>query len=84
MKLEGYRKLILAAADRYVERDPDPTAVIWPGAMGDAVMLLTEVYRETGEKKYLDRAEQLAARSGTPTAQMLPPGLVIWRQSASS
>lgn len=63
VKDDGYTKLFTAAADRYVANDPNFDAVVWPGAMGDAVMLLTEVHRETGEKKYLDRADQLATKS---------------------
>jgi hypothetical protein len=75
VKDDGYKNLLTAAADRYVTNDPNFNAVVWPGAMGDAVMLLTEVYRETGEKGYLDRAEQLASKSATtffPDGSPLP------------
>jgi hypothetical protein len=66
---------LTAAADRYVTHDPNSNAVVWPGAMGDAVILLTEVYRETGQRRYLDRAEQLASQSVTtffPDGSPLP------------
>ncbi|MBN2292985.1 MAG: hypothetical protein JXM70_11200 [Pirellulales bacterium] len=65
VKLDGYRKLFIQAADRYMQADPDYKSVVWPGAMGDAIMLLVETYRETGEKRYLDRANQLARKSLT-------------------
>jgi len=76
---DGYKRLFTAAADRYVTNDPDFDAVVWPGAMGDAVMLLTEVYRETGEKRYLDRAERLAARS---VATFFPDGSPLPKASS--
>ena len=63
VKLDGYRKLFRAAAERYVKTDPDTSRVIWPGVFGDAIWLLVEAHRMTGRKEYLPRAEQLAAKA---------------------
>ena len=63
VKLDGYRKLFLDTAERYVRSEPDPSRVIWPGAVGDALAVLLNAHRFTGEQKYLDRADQLADKA---------------------
>ncbi|MFH1267315.1 MAG: hypothetical protein ABIK89_16450 [Planctomycetota bacterium] len=60
VKREGYKRLFLAAVERYVAREPDRSAVLWPGVMGDAITLLLAAYRTTGDPKYVARAGQLA------------------------
>jgi hypothetical protein len=60
-----YRKLFLAAADRYLNSEPDTSIALYPGALGDAITLLTRAYRTTNDKKYLKRADQLADRAVT-------------------
>jgi len=59
VKAEEYEKLFLAAADRYLASEPDASRVVWPGAMGDAITLLVEVHRITGDRRYLDRGDRL-------------------------
>jgi len=63
VKREGYRSLFLAAAERYLHGEPDPKAVVWPGAMGDAMAVLLRAHRLTGQQKYLDRADYLAGKA---------------------
>ncbi len=59
VKRDGYKKLFLEAAERYMTSDPDASKVVWPGAVGDAIMLLLEVHRITGDQRYLARADSL-------------------------
>jgi len=63
VKLDGYRKLFLDTAERYLRSEPDPSRVIWPGAVGDALAVLLNAHGLTGEQKYLNRADQLARKA---------------------
>jgi len=56
----GYRRLVLASADRYLTRDPPPEAVLYPATLAHAVWLMLDAERLTGEAKYLDRADHFA------------------------
>lgn len=60
VKLDGYKALFLAAADRYLRRDPDLTITLYPGALADAIAVLLGAHRLTGGGKYLDRADAFA------------------------
>ncbi len=53
----GYWALIEDAAERYMTSDPDTSLQLYPGAVSDAIDLLLEVYEETGDTRYLDRAD---------------------------
>jgi hypothetical protein len=37
--------------------EPDSSLQLYPGAVSDAIDLLLEVYEETGDTRYLDRAD---------------------------
>ena len=63
VKLEGYKTLALAAADGYLASDPEASAVVWPGAVGDAILLLLEAHQMTGRAEYLGRADSLGRRA---------------------
>ena len=54
-KDERFLQLAKAAADRYLETDP-PEQKLTPMALAAAIDLLVAVARETGESKYLTRA----------------------------
>ena len=64
---EGYRKLILATADRYLESGPELkpytedgrtiTPKVDAGTIGRVIGLLNYAYRLTGDENYLRRAE---------------------------
>jgi len=60
----GYKALVVAPAVRYLKSDPDPKAVVYPGAMGDVIWLMLAAHeltaRGTGRSKYLDRADHFA------------------------
>lgn len=64
--LDGYRKLALAAADRYLDSEPDLqhlTLPLFPDALAEAIALQLGAWRLTGEQKYLDRAGYFAEYS---------------------
>ncbi|MCE5251260.1 hypothetical protein LLG96_13670 [bacterium] len=61
--LEGYRRLVLDTAARYLTSEPDTTIALYPGALADAIALLLSVYRMTGEQRYLDRADVFGRRA---------------------
>jgi hypothetical protein len=63
VKLDRYRRLVLAASERYLVCAPNETTTLYPGAMGDAIALMMGAFRLTGQTKYLDRAEGFARRS---------------------
>ena len=60
VKLQGYRKLIVQTADRYVGRQPDLSVPLHPGTFGNLIFLMVGTYDLTGEQKYLASAEQYA------------------------
>ncbi|MBI5687743.1 MAG: hypothetical protein HZC54_21950 [Verrucomicrobia bacterium] len=60
VKLDGYRTLFLAAADRYLRRDPDLAITLYPGALADAIAVMVAAYRLTRDAKFLDRADVFA------------------------
>ena len=57
---DGYERLIRAGAERYFKNDPPVEAVTKPGVVGDVVLLLTAGYELSGEKRFLERAAEIA------------------------
>ncbi|MGD8239743.1 MAG: hypothetical protein PVH68_14380 [Armatimonadota bacterium] len=57
VRLDGYRELFLATAQRYLTSDPDMSITLYPGALAEAIAVMLGAYRLTGEQKYLDRAD---------------------------
>jgi hypothetical protein len=60
VKLDGLKQLFLAAANRYLRRDPDLSITLYPGAVADAIAAMLGAYRLTREANYLDRADAFA------------------------
>lgn len=58
--LEGYRRLILGAAQRYLASDPNPDATIYPGPLGDVIFLMLAAHELTGDGAYAERAHHFA------------------------
>lgn len=85
-KIEGYRKLVTAAADSYLQSEPEmkdsvdksgnqASPTLYPGAMGDAIAVELAGYRMTGDQKYLARAHhyaRMAVRIFLPGDSPLP------------
>jgi hypothetical protein len=61
--VDGYRDLILAAADRYVDAQPDTSVAIYPGTMGHVILAMIDAYELSGDKKYLSAAHRFARQS---------------------
>lgn len=62
---EGYRKLVLSAADAYLTTEPPSPEVrlrsdLTPGVFGDAIAILMTAHRLTRDPRYLTRADALA------------------------
>ena len=53
----NYRVLILAAADQYLSASPDTAELQKPDAFAFVIELMINVYKMTGEEKYLERAK---------------------------
>jgi len=58
VRLDGYRKLFLDTAERYISSNPDTTIALYPGALADALAVMLGAYRLTGDGRYLDRADE--------------------------
>jgi len=63
VRLAGYRALILGAAQRYLDTEPDASVPLFPGAFGDVIFLMLAANDLTGEVRYLDRADFFARRA---------------------
>jgi hypothetical protein len=61
--LEGYKKLILASAERYLINEPDADAMIFPGKVGNAIFLMITANDLSGDAKYLNRADFFAQKA---------------------
>jgi len=61
--LDGYRKLILGALQRYMTTGPDIDFPVHPGTLGDVIFLMLAGREITGEQRYLDRADHFANKA---------------------
>jgi hypothetical protein len=57
---EDYRDLVLAAAERYMTGRPDLSYPVYPGTLGEIILLMLAAHEITGDAAYLDRADELA------------------------
>jgi hypothetical protein len=58
--LEGYRKLILDTAARYLESEPDTGVPLHPGTFGNLIFLMLGAHEMTGQDQYLHCAHRYA------------------------
>lgn len=56
----GHRRLLIAAADAYLDFLPADDGDLWPGAFGHAISLQVAAWRHTARPVYLERARLLA------------------------
>ena len=61
--LEGYKKLMLASAARYLVSEPDADAMIFPGKVGNVIFLMVAAHELSGDVKYLKRADHFADKA---------------------
>lgn len=59
-KQDGYRRLVLAAAQRYLKSDPPDEGAVQPGTLASAMRLMRVVHEMTGDAVYKDRAVHFA------------------------
>jgi hypothetical protein len=57
---EGFSKLVLAAADRYLDTEPVTDFPVYPGSLGDVIHLLLNAYEITSDEVCLERAHHFA------------------------
>jgi hypothetical protein len=57
---EGFSKLVLAAANRYLDTEPVTDFPVYPGSLGDVIHLLQNANEITSEEAYLERAHHFA------------------------
>ncbi len=60
---EGYKKLIVGAARRYLSSEPNIDFPVYPGTLGDVILLMLSAREITGENVFLERAEDFARRA---------------------
>ena len=63
VKVKGYKDLVLQAAQRYMDTEPNIDFPIYPGTVGNAINLMVEAYELTGEARYLKRADVFAEQA---------------------
>ena len=63
VKTDGYKKLILDAASRYLYTEPDVGITLYPGSMAEAIFLMLAAHKLTGQDYYLKRADYFGQQS---------------------
>ncbi len=59
----GYKSLIIAAAKRYLDTEPNTEFPIYPGTLGDIIHLMLDAYELTRDRDYITRADFFAKLS---------------------
>ncbi|MHC4482773.1 MAG: hypothetical protein ACYSW4_04415 [Planctomycetota bacterium] len=62
-KMDGYRKLVLDAASRYLYTEPNVRITLYPGSMADAIFHMLAAYKLTGQQYYTTRADYFARQA---------------------
>jgi hypothetical protein len=60
---EGFKKLTVDSASRYLTSSPDLAVTLYPGSMADAILHMLAAYELTGQKQYIERADYFARRA---------------------
>ena len=63
VKYDGYKKLVLAAANRYLTSEPNLDGVLYPEPLANAILLMLACHELTGSEAYLDRADYFAEQA---------------------
>jgi hypothetical protein len=58
--LAVYRSFVLGTADRYRNADVDLRKPVWPGTMGNVILLMLNAHELTSEDRYLQAADRFA------------------------
>jgi rhamnogalacturonyl hydrolase YesR len=57
-----YRRVVLQTADQYRSREINLSEPVWPGTMGNVILLMLNAHELTGDRKYLDAADHFAQK----------------------
>jgi hypothetical protein len=60
--LDTYRRFVLQTADGYREADVDLSEPVWPGTLGNVVLLMLNAYELTSEDRYVKAADRFARK----------------------
>jgi hypothetical protein len=61
--LVAYRHFVLRTAEGYRDANVDLSKPVWPGTLGNVVLLMLNAYELTSEDKYLEAADRFARRA---------------------
>ena len=59
---DPYRSFVLKTADRYRDAEVDLSKPVWPGTVGNVILLMLNAHELTAEGEYLQEADRLARR----------------------
>jgi hypothetical protein len=59
-QIEAYRDTILQQARRYRDEEINMTHAVWPGTVGQAVLLMLNAHELSGEAEFLEAADRFA------------------------
>jgi len=62
VQLDAYRRFVLQTADLYRNQEVNQSKPVWPGTMGNVILLMLNAYELTGEAEYLDAADRFARK----------------------
>lgn len=62
VRLDACRRVVLQTADEYRSRKVNVSEPVWPGTMGNVILLMLNAHELTGEGKYLDAADHFARK----------------------
>lgn len=62
VQLDAYRQFVLQTADLYRNQEVNLSKPVWPGTMGNVILLMLNAHELTGGAKYLDAADRFARK----------------------
>ena len=62
VRVDAYRRVVLETADLYRDHKVKPGKPVWPGTMGNVILLMLNAHELTNEAKYSKAAERFARK----------------------
>lgn len=62
VQADAYRRFVLQTADAYRSREINLSQPVWPGTMGNVILLMLGAHELTGQPDYLNTADRFAQR----------------------
>ena len=60
--VDAYRRVVLRTAEQYRNQKINLSKPVWPGTMGNVILLMVNAHELTGEHKYLEAADRFAQK----------------------